>query len=503
MNGHHETNGINWVQVLIELLLLSVLIVFIFHGCFESAKEREFARCSTCLSQLRQIAIAAQMYDQDNAGYYPDLHWTGKLATYLGNNAAMFHCPLDKSSGKKISYGYSGLLFRADGSGVNESVMNAPAEIGVICDAGPSRLYPNGGLVDGGGLQPVLSMAVTPIPRHNGSIIMGYTDGHVTCCQNGYNPHDISNPVTRAFDMAGALGYIDNPAGGISDFSVGATSQDSVTVGGEPCTRAILLAAAGAWKVKAKAAIAQDEFHGQYAIQQRGANYLWGIGDGVQPAGHAVPIARDLVVVIIAMDSKISFASPQQKENGPVSVWDIAAVRKAFALGAKKDVIQAYTYGKDSGTRRFFATHLDAHGKPLQFGPKTITVKDDFAMVKKVAGDPYGIGYCSSTAADTVREEPGYGDFPSTTNPNGVQVIGLRTPDGKVHIFPQDNPKSRWVMPANPPDWPLSRTLYAECGGNAWRSDGTGIANVMLTPGAPGRKALQAGPLFKASFWTP
>jgi len=53
-----------------------------------------------------------------------------------------------------------------------------------------------------------------------------------------------------------------------------------------------------------------------------------------------------------------------------------------------------------------------------------------------------------------------------------------------------------------PPDWPLSRTLYAECGGKAWRSDGAGIANVMLAPGAPGTQALQTGPLFMASFWT-
>ena len=327
------------------------------------------------------------------------------------------------------------------------------------------------------------------MPRHSGGTVVGYADGHVLYAPNGYNPLGISNNVTHAFDMAGALRLVDNPSGGISDFSASATSPASVTVGGEPCTRAILLAAAGVWHVRAKAAIVQHGFHGQYAVEKRGAAYLWGTGDGQPPARHAVPIARDLVVVITSKISHIQrdlFHLDPDTAN-PVSVWDIAMVRKAFNLGFQHNVIQAYTFDNNSGTRRFFTMHLGTPGQPWQFGARTITVKDDYEMVNKVAADPYGIGYCSSAIAD----------------PDKVQIIGLRTPDGKVHFFPQDDPKARWIMPATPPDWPLTRTLYAECGGKAWRSDGTGIANVMLAPGAPGTKALQAGPLFRASYWTP
>jgi len=431
--------------------------------------------------------MAAQSYSQDHHGSYPDIHWAGELCAYPGMKKEMFHCPLDKSAKTHISYGYSGLLIRADSNGVMEKDIVYPSQVGVICDACPSRCFPNGGLVGGGGLQPESTMAVTPEPRHGGGPIVGFADGHVECCQHGYNPKDLYNDVTRAFDMAGILGYVNNPTGGISDFPSCVTNHESVTVGGDPCTRAVLLAAAGVWQAKAKAPMVMDGFHGQYDMTKLGANYLRGIGDGKQPAGHAVPIARDLVVVIIAKYNKLQFAPPHRLDDNSVSVWDVATVQKAFTIGYQKDNLHAYTYDKDSGTRRFFTTHLGTNGQPLQFGSKTITVKDDYEMVKKVSDDPYGIGYCSSAIA----------------NPERVQSIGLRMPDGRIYLFPHQHLQPHKFISANLPDWPLTRTLYAECGGNAWRSDGTGIANVMLSPGAPGTKALQAGPLFRASFWVP
>ena len=485
MDTRHGMHGFTTTE-----LVLVLLILFILLGIFWpiGVRFRERLPQTACLNQLRQLAIAVQMYEQDNNGSFPDLHWASEITGFLDNNK-LFHCPSDTSSEPMISYGYSGLLIHADGSGVNDKDIVAPSEVGMLCDAGPSRSFPDGGIIGGGGLQPDITFAITPMPRHKGGTVAGYADGHAVFIPSSYNAKDITHGVTRAFSMAGALGFVDNPAGGISAFSASATSPASVTVGGEPCTRAILLAAAGVWHVRAKAAIVQHGFHGQYAVQQHGASYLWGTGDGQPPARHAVPIARDLVVVITAKISHIQcdlFHLDPDTAN-PVSVWDIAMVRKAFNLGFQPNVIQAYTFDNNSGTRRFFTMHLGTPGQPLQFGARTITVKDDYAMVNKVAADPYGIGYCSSAIAD----------------PNRVQIIGLRTPDGKVHLFPQDDPKARWIMPATPPDWPLTRTLYAECGGKAWRSDGTGIANVMLAPGAPGTKALRAGPLFRASYWKP
>jgi len=496
MHSRHGKYGATWIDLMIVLLLLFCLASILFPIFVRNRKVRQ----PNCMSQVRQLAIAAQMYDQDNHDSYPDLKWPGELLNYLGNNPAMLHCPEDKSPDTNVSYGYSGLLIRADGSGVKDKDFIVPAEVGVLCDAALNQEYPEGGLVGGGGLQPV-SMAVAPVPRHSGRTVVGYADGHAAVIPNGYHAKDSSNGVTRAFDMAGALGFIDNPAGGISNFPVSTTSPERVTVGGEPSTRAILLAAADVWHVQAKAPVVPGGFRGQYAVQKRGASYLWGSGDGNVPAGKSVAIARDLVVVIIAQNSKIPPAYFCQGVFSSRPVAGFASLQTIFMRGYRENTFQAYSYDNASGTRRFFAARLGTHGQPLQISPQAITVKDDFAMVKTVAANPYGIGYCSSTAADTFREEISDGN--PTADPNRIQVIGLRMPDGRVYLFPQQHLQPHKFISANLPDWPLTRTLYAECGGNAWRSDRTGIANVMLIPGAPGTKALQAGPLFRASFWMP
>ena len=499
----HSRRGLRGFTTTEFIVLLLVALVFFvgFWLLIKNMPARDRPPGLVCMSNARELAVATQMYDQDNNGSFPDMHWAGELRMYIGNNPSTFHCPNDKSSKTNISYGYNGLLLCADGNGVKEKDITSPTEVGVFCEAGPSRLYPNGGIVGGGALQPESTIAVTPMPRHSGGTVVGYADGHAAYIPNGYNPKDISNGVTRAFDMAGALGFVDNPTGGINAFPASATSPASVTVGGEPCTRALLLAAAGIWRTRAKAPIVLGGFHGQYAMQQRGSSYLWGTGDGTQPSGLSVAIARDLVVVIIAKNSKIPHEYFCQASGTVAPSANIDMLKTVFRSGYRKNTFQAYTYDANSGTRRFFTTRLGTNGQPLQFGPNSITVEDDFAMVKEVASDPYGIGYCSSAIAGSNLVGKGYDS--SVADPSGIQVIDLRTPDGKVHLFPQDNSQARWIMPATPPDWPLTRTLYAECGGKAWRSDGTGIANVMLAPGAPGTKALQAGPLFRASYWTP
>jgi hypothetical protein len=71
------------------------------------------------------------------------------------------------------------------------------------------------------------------------------------------------------------------------------------------------------------------------------------------------------------------------------------------------------------------------------------------------------------------------------------------------HVYPSADPKTRYQLTDLPPDWPFIRTLYAVCGGDAWRADGGGVANVMLAPGASGTRALRAGPLFRGGYWAP
>ena len=311
-------------------------------------------------------------------------------------------------------------------------------------------------------------------------------DGHVQLAENGYDAQDISNDLTRAFYLPNIYGLVNNPAGGIGAFAASATIPDRVTIGGEPCTRPLLLAAASVWHTRAKATIIQGDFSGQYAGEQHCACYLHGTGDGMKPAGNAVAIARNAVVIITAKQTQIPESLLSGELNG-ICVVDANDVRHLFGAGCQQNAFQTYTFPPSSGTRRYFSAHFAAQGQPLQFGANTKTVKDDEDMVRKVAGDPYGIGYCSAVFAD----------------PHRVDKLALKWTDGQTYSYPQQVAKYCWNYPNLTSIWPLTRTLYAEYGGRAWTAAGTGIVNIMLTPRAPGTLALQNEPMFQACYWAP
>jgi len=477
--------GFTMIELVVVLVVIAFLLVILWPA---GGGHREKARQTTCLSQVRQLATACLMFSQDNKSHFPGATtWVKDISTYTGSNQKIFWCPSDASSeaDNQVSYGYSGWLACVDGSGVKESDIKSPTEVGVICDASPDTAYPTGGIVYGGALQAANVPAATPSPRHSNGTVVGYADGHAKYVPNGVNERDIANGVTRAFCMAGALGLVDNPVGGISDFSMPASIPNSVTVGGEPCTRALLLAAAGIWRQRAKAQIALGGFKGQYLTEGRGSCYLWGTGDGVKPAGASVAIARDEVVLIVAKNTKIPVAVLGEVQSGQYTAT-LDTLRTLFSTGYRADGFQAYDYDSHSGTHRFFTEHLAANGKSLRISKAAKVVNNDLDMVDTVANDPLGIGYCSSAIAD----------------PERITIVALKTPDGKIYCYPNDNPKEAAILP-DQTNSPFTRTLYAECGGKAWTREGTGIANVMLAPNAPGTKALQAGPLFKASYFLP
>jgi len=69
------------------------------------------------------------------------------------------------------------------------------------------------------------------------------------------------------FYKASALGLVDNPAGGICGFGNIKTVNDTTSIGGEPCTAAILRAAAGVWAKKAHSPITNAGFYGLICSQ--------------------------------------------------------------------------------------------------------------------------------------------------------------------------------------------------------------------------------------------
>jgi len=490
MNSLSVKRGFTLIELLVVIAIIAILASILFPVF---AKAREKARQTTCLSQIRQIAIAAQMYDQDNQARYPgSAGWDALLGNYLGNNAQMFTCPSDSSStGAVNSYGYNGLLVRADLSGVNESVITAPTEVGVVCDASPSMTYGNGGTISGGGWNTPTTSDQIPNPRHSGGTVVGYCDGHATYCPNGFNAQDISNNVTRAFYMVDALGLINNPGGGLNQPSTAATTGSGaiITIGGDMATMPILTAAAEAWKVANSTNYYTRGFLGMQATTGRPGEYLWGHADNRGVTGD-IALGKDMLVFIVSKNTKISTSLfLQGNSSSGVYSANSAAISGAGGMlsyggtGYSANVIQAYTYPTGSGNLVFLT---DCGGA---VGTQAVVATDDQDMVNKVSADPYGVGYCSSAMAD----------------PNKVQILGI-CPAGtsaNANFYPQTNPKYRWIIPTTTSGLSISgytRTLYATyaTGNVPTASPGASTLGGNLTGCI--LPVIQTGPLFQASY---
>lgn len=440
---------------------------------------------ATCISQIRQISVAIQMYAQDNQSRYPGTDWVKQTAKYLGGSERMYNCSTVKvwwNAPSRVSYGYSGLLINPDGTGIQEKQVLSPSEVGSICDADPTVPFPDCGIVGGAALQPHV-LSVQPALRHANGTVAGFCDGHAKYYPRATHPQprDTSDGIVRAFYQISPLGLVDNPIGGMPDFTTSGRWADStIHIGGEYAARCILLAAAQAWQVKAGAAYACKGFLGQDNHTGRTGAWAWAIGDGVKPGGHAVPVARDAVVMIVTKNSKIPALG---KRVNQTYVLDYTTIRLIYCVngGYVANSVQAYTLPAASGTRRFFTRRLG-----IKTGYQTVEVANDAEMVDKVVNDPYGIGYCSSVFAD----------------PDRLSVISLPAPGGGVFTFPQADPKHRWELPATL-SWPMMRTLYVQCGGAALVNGSPCFASEMLAPQSPGLTALQQGPLYRLGFWTP
>ncbi len=496
--------GFTLIELLVVIAIIAILASILFPVF---AKAREKARQTTCTSQVRQLATAIQMYTQDNGSRYPGIKWHTAIETYAGSQK-IFFCPSDAANDKNspISYGYAGILVRADDSagtnntGVNEAQIKAPTEVGCIADATPSRPWSDGGgLIGGGGLvDPVSTAANNAVeldPRHNG-VIIGFCDGHAKFFPGKQaNLKDISYGPGRAFYQAVGLGMVQNYGGGIQKVDFGAAPLANViSIGGDYATMPIVMAAAEVWagyngKWYSRGFKGSGDYGNgtgaKFADFRRAAaslHYVWGIADGTPDTGAAqAPIARDAFVFIVSKNCKLNIGGLSSTDFD-TSTAALAGIFNGADKGYSANVFQAYTMDKNSGSRTYAVSGLAGLGG---IGTQAVTVTDDIDMVEKVAADPYGVGYCSAAFADTDK----------------VTILDI---DGK--IFPNQNPKYRWLVRDDPTastgefEYPLIRTLKVQMLGSGGVEP---LVNGVFAR-AFAHAEFQNGPLFRAtSYWLP
>ncbi len=182
------------IELLVVIAIISILAAILFPVF---GRARENARRTSCLSNLKQISLAALMYAQDyDARHMPGVDRKTALFPYIkqgtsnaeSNTINVWLCPsnslnaTDPATGALLSpaqlsasYGFN-LYMNAQ----LQSAIQTPSETVMLADAGisdngtgriASHLYPPGRVTDS-------NKECRPSPRHFGGANSAFMDGH-------------------------------------------------------------------------------------------------------------------------------------------------------------------------------------------------------------------------------------------------------------------------------------------------------------------------------------
>jgi prepilin-type N-terminal cleavage/methylation domain-containing protein len=170
------SRGFTLIELLVVIAIIAVLAAILF-PVFATAREK--ARQSTCINNQRQIAMAIQMYTQDNKEtFFPDpgsQSWASMLQKYISANG-VFNCPSVSNGAKGTaavpSYGFNTYIF-----GSPLSNLPNPQSVLLTADLNMKTTAPNFALIN--------YDTDLDAKRHNGAVIISCADGHVTTITQG------------------------------------------------------------------------------------------------------------------------------------------------------------------------------------------------------------------------------------------------------------------------------------------------------------------------------
>ncbi|MGI5819674.1 MAG: DUF4349 domain-containing protein [Armatimonadota bacterium] len=166
------------VELLVVVGLLAVLGAILFPVF---ARSPEKARVASCLSNMKQIALALQMYAEDHDGYLPPAAGWEELVLGYANNEHIFRCPANLHDG--AHYALSPFV-----AGRRVAAIAEPESTVMIYEVGA-------------GGQPVFP--------HNDGANYGFVDGHVRWHRQEDPPGDFQAsgfiPPTQSYGIAEQL----------------------------------------------------------------------------------------------------------------------------------------------------------------------------------------------------------------------------------------------------------------------------------------------------------
>jgi len=150
--------GFTLVELLAAIAIVSLLVGLLLPAL---ARARASAQAVSCLSNLRQIGIAAQLYADSHKTYPPawinsNTRWMDLLKPMIAKKAGVYQCPQDHAKiavawdpDIVLSYGLNTFNFAGNNwcfwYGVKPTRVRRSAQVIFIADCTPGKYYCGGG----------------------------------------------------------------------------------------------------------------------------------------------------------------------------------------------------------------------------------------------------------------------------------------------------------------------------------------------------------------------
>ncbi len=115
------------IELLVVIAIVAVLASLAYAGAGVMIGK---GHATKCLSNMRQIGAAMQMFVGDNDGRLPGtshgVSWTNSLSAYLGTNF-IGKCPAVPEHRARVTYGWNDSLADSKGQGIKAAVCRTPS----------------------------------------------------------------------------------------------------------------------------------------------------------------------------------------------------------------------------------------------------------------------------------------------------------------------------------------------------------------------------------------